>query len=106
MLYLLVKIKMVEMQMLVLKCFLLPTFEYCQDLSRFSPHDGFPYPSETVSLQVESYPSFVSLQVESYPFSSFLAEFGGALSLFTGFSFMMLQEGLHTLVQRLWASAK
>ena len=27
-------------------------------------------------------------QVELYPFESFLAEFGGALGLFTGFSFM------------------
>ena len=46
------------------------------------------------------------LQVEAYPFSSFLAEFGGALSLFTGFSFIMLQEALHTLVKRVWSFVK
>ena len=45
-------------------------------------------------------------QVEAYPFSSFLAEFGGALSLFTGFSFMMLHEGLENFFHRFWATSK
>ena len=31
-------------------------------------------------------------QVELYPFESFLAEFGGALGLFTGFSFMFFAD--------------
>ena len=39
------------------------------------------------------FPSFVFfLKVELYPFESFLAEFGGALGLFTGFSFMFFAD--------------
>ena len=30
--------------------------------------------------------------MELYPFQSFLAEFGGALGLFTGFSFMFFAD--------------
>ena len=33
-----------------------------------------------------------NFQVELYPFESFLAEFGGALGLFTGFSFMFFAD--------------
>ena len=37
-------------------------------------------------------PSAFFLKVELYPFESFLAEFGGALGLFTGFSFMFFAD--------------
>ena len=36
--------------------------------------------------------SFITLQEPLYPFSSFLAEFGGALGLFLGFSFAMFWD--------------
>ena len=45
---------------------------------------------------------FQSIQVETeeliYPWQSFLAEFGGALGLFLGFSFMTIWDSLHSLV--------
>ena len=39
-------------------------------------------------------------QVEFYPFSSFLAEFGGALGLFTGFSFMVLPATFNLVIRK------
>ena len=45
---------------------------------------------------------FQSIQVETeeliYPWQSFLAEVGGALGLFLGFSFMTIWDSLHSLV--------
>ena len=35
-------------------------------------------------------------EVEVYPFQSFVSEFGGALGLFLGFSFMMLWDLIET----------
>ena len=40
-----------------------------------------------------------------YPWTSLMAEFGGTLSLFLGFSFMTLWDGVTTL-GRYWGSAK
>ena len=39
-------------------------------------------------------------EVLVYPFQSFLAEFGGSLSLFLGFSFMTIWDGMKSLA--LW----
>ena len=45
---------------------------------------------------------FQSIQVETeeliYPWQSFVAEFGGALGLFLGFSFMTIWDSLHTVL--------
>ena len=40
-------------------------------------------------------------QVEVYPFPSLLAEFGGALSLFTGFSFMLFPDFISSIIMRI-----
>ena len=39
-------------------------------------------------------------QVLVYPFASFLAEFGGALGLFTGFSFMIFPDIVNLVVKK------
>ena len=39
--------------------------------------------------------------MELYPFLSFLAEFGGALSLFTGFSFMLFPDIVNSIIRRI-----
>ena len=36
-----------------------------------------------------------------YPFASFVAEFGGALGLFLGFSFFMIWDGMISIIQTL-----
>ena len=36
-----------------------------------------------------------------YPFASFVAEFGGALGLFLGFSFIMVWDGVKSFIQTL-----
>ena len=36
-----------------------------------------------------------------YPFASFLAEFGGALGLFTGFSFMIIPDIANLLARKM-----
>ena len=45
---------------------------------------------------------FQSIQVETeeliYPWQSFVAEFGGALGLFLGLSFMTIWDSLHTVL--------
>ena len=50
----------------------------------------------------ERRPTIQSIQVETeeliYPWQSFLAEFGGALGLFLGFSFMTIWDSLHSVV--------
>ena len=45
-------------------------------------------------------------EVLVYPFSSFLAEFGGALGLFIGFSFMMVWDFLQVVSNIIWAKRK
>ena len=40
---------------------------------------------------------FVSYQVLLYPFTSLLAEFGGCLGLFLGFSFVTISDGMKNL---------
>ena len=40
-------------------------------------------------------------EVLVYPFQSFIAEFGGSLGLFLGFSFMTIWDGLKSLA--IWA---
>ena len=40
-------------------------------------------------------------EVLVYPFQSFVAEFGGSLGLFLGFSFMTIWDGLKSLA--IWA---
>ena len=37
-------------------------------------------------------------EVEVYPFESFISEFGGALGLFIGFSFMMIWDLIEMLL--------
>ena len=54
----------------------------------------------------------VQAEVLLYPWTSLVAEFGGTLSLFLGFSFMTLWEGVQTAVKawtwigQMWANLK
>ena len=47
-----------------------------------------------INIAFDSKEIFVETEVKIYPFESFLAEFGGALGLFLGFSFMTIWDGM------------
>ena len=51
----------------------------------------------TVSFCVASRLTMVETEELIYPLSSLVAEFGGTLGLFLGFSFMAVWDGLHWL---------
>ena len=50
---------------------------------------GMMFPSTEVTLEEEEF---------VYPFVSFVAEFGGALGLFLGFSFLMVWDFVHCII--------
>ena len=54
--------------------------------------------SRTMKLIRSTNDVFVKTEQFVYPFSSFLAEFGGALGLFLGFSFMWMWDVLQIFV--------
>ena len=56
-----------------------------------------PYRSSAASTDILS-----RTEEKIYPFESFVAEFGGALGLFLGFSFIMVWDGMKSCIQSLW----
>ena len=54
------------------------------------------FPENQISLCVWPVSQFTQVEEEVlvFPFQSFLAEFGGALGLFLGFSFMTIWDGM------------
>ena len=59
-----------------------------------SNYRTFPEDQISVCLWPVSQYTQVEEEVLVYPFQSFLAEFGGALGLFLGFSFMTIWDGM------------
>ena len=60
------------------------------------------YPKDQVVFCLWAVSQYTQIEEEVlvYPFQSFLAEFGGSLGLFLGFSFMTIWDGMKSLV--LW----
>ena len=60
------------------------------------------YPKDQVVFCLWAVTQYTQFEEEVlvYPFQSFLAEFGGSLGLFLGFSFMTIWDGMKSLV--LW----
>ena len=61
------------------------------------------YPENQVAICLWAVSKYTQAQEEVlvYPFQSFIAEFGGCLGFFLGFSFMTIWDGLKSLV--IWA---
>ena len=57
----------------------------------------------TISFWAVSNETTVWTEVPVYPWTSLVAEFGGTLSLFLGFSFMTLWGGLKSVMSLFWA---
>ena len=57
----------------------------------------------TISFWAVSNETTVWTEVPVYPWTSLVAEFGGTLSLFLGFSFMTVWGGLKKLLSLLWS---
>ena len=53
-----------------------------------------------INIAFDSKEMFVQTEVKVYPFESFLAEFGGALSLFTGFTFVIILDLIEATIQK------
>ena len=67
--------------------------------SFFSEKKSTAFTSNYFTFSLCSLSEFTRVEVEEliYPFSSLVAEFGGTLSLFLGFSFMTFWDGLKLL---------
>ena len=59
-----------------------------------------------LNIAFDSKEIFVETEVKIYPFESFLAEFGGALSLFTGFTFVIILDLVEATLQNCRAKFK
>ena len=61
------------------------------------------FPDDRVAICLWAVSKYTQAEEEVlvYPFLSFIAEFGGCLGLFLGFSFMTIWDGLKNLV--MWA---
>ena len=57
----------------------------------------------TISFWAVSNETTVWTEVPVYPWTSLVAEFGGTLSLFLGFSFMTLWGGLKSVMSLFWS---
>ena len=70
---------------------------------KFKLIDQKPYSYNKNYCQIEAWnaspDTLVKTEVLLYPWTSLVAEFGGILGLFLGFSFMTIWEGLQTLVK-------
>jgi hypothetical protein len=58
-----------------------------------------------LALAASSYDIVVETEELVFPFTSLVAEFGGTLGLFLGFSFMALWDNVETLlevIKKLW----
>ena len=62
------------------------------------------YPENQVAICLWAVSKYTQAEEEVlvYPLQSFVAEFGGCLGLFLGFSFMTIWDGLKSLVK--WAT--
>ena len=60
----------------------------------------------TISFWAVSNETTVWTEVPVYPWTSLVAEFGGTLSLFLGFSFMTLWGGLKSVMSLFWAKCQ
>ena len=65
-----------------------------------TPFDGF---EEKLGLVIMfgSGTTIVAKEAEIYPLSSFIAEFGGCLGLFLGFSFIMVYDFFQTIIWKI-----
>ena len=62
------------------------------------------FPDDRVAICLWAVSKYTQAEEEVlvYPFQSFIAEFGGCLGLFLGFSFMTIWDGLKSLL--IWAT--
>ena len=63
-------------------------------------HNYMDYPEDQVVFCLWAVSQYTQVEEEVlvYPFQSFMAEFGGSLGLFLGFSFMTIWDGLKSLI--------
>ena len=64
---------------------------------------AFPSKDFIFSFTAVSNDSFIETEILVYPWTSLVAEFGGTLSLFLGYSFMTLWDGVYYFVK--WIAA-